>query len=548
MNENILEEHGHYEGSTKVFEELENFDFDCKTDKDFSEKYLFLNTLLDLGVSNIGEYKNRLAPLTVPQEKALLSKLKKSIDKNEGSFLLKYFAQDSLMFGTQGVDSIKGDRLVAIPFEIAPKVFAFDKDYLFILLSKENLEHEGLYVSDPKDYEKISAITKDFEIGSSTDLYKKMHQEIIELFKPIEYKTKVSALDAEIYHELQEPYHRERLIDKTGIPVSELDIEEQVYLISYLKFCDEKSLDRVKKLHTDFGVSGLRTFLSIEHGGKEMGDKILILGEKLPEDSARTLFKTYGEMVDASEEVGTLLAESLGEKATPELIEQTKDSLLVAGKNLLERYAEQSQRCEGEECKDLGQELNDKLSLAKKSVFAFSYACKTLVESGQFSIEDFNKAKLIYDKSPLPKEMQKQIIAMHNENTKQYPEKLKVLWRQTLKDGIEKENSDQIVVSVLYEDDVVSTMRVIKQEDSSWYGASFNVNPTVQGSKVGTELLKRVIEDLAKDKAFVADCYSENPMLKTYLDKFGFKITKEIPNYHDTGALVYQISLFPNRE
>ncbi len=143
---------------------------------------------------------------------------------------------------------------------------------------------------------------------------------------------------------------------------------------------------------------------------------------------------------------------------------------------------------------------------------------------------------------------------MHKINTEQYPEKLKHKWRQTLKDGLETPDPKQLIVYVSIskdnftphlENDVVSAMRVIVQEDGSYYGASFNINPTVQGSKVGSELLKKVLQDLAKDKPFVADCYSKNPMLDTYLNKFGFKITKEIENYENTEELVYQITLFP---
>jgi predicted GNAT family N-acyltransferase len=279
-----------------------------------------------------------------------------------------------------------------------------------------------------------------------------------------------------------------------------------------------------------------------------MGDNILTLGEKLPKDSAEVLFKTYADMVDATEEITELLKDNLGDKATPEMINQTKNSLLIGGKDLLEKYAKKVSVCEEVECEKIGEELKERLALAKKSVFAFSYVCKTLVDNGNFSFEDFKKAKLVYDQAPVAEEIAEKIIAMHHANTKEYPPKLGEKWRTTLKDGLKNPNSDQLVVHVSFEDEVVSAMRVIKQEDGSWYGASFNVNPTVQGSKVGSELLKKVLQDLAKDKPFVADCYSGNPMLKTYLDKFGFKITKEIENYEDTGELVYKITLDPKTE
>jgi len=143
--------------------------------------------------------------------------------------------------------------------------------------------------------------------------------------------------------------------------------------------------------------------------------------------------------------------------------------------------------------------------------------------------------------------MIEEISTMHRENTKQYPEGLREYWRGTLRDGLLNENPAQLVVSVKYKGDVIAVMRVIEREDGSWYGASFNVNPTVKGSRIGTELLKKVIDDLAKDKPFVADCYAENPMLDTYINKFGFKISNTIDNYHDTGATVHEITLSASR-
>jgi hypothetical protein len=341
------------------------------------------------------------------------------------------------------------------------------------------------------------------------------------------------------------PQVREILNKDLRIDLNELGAE-QAYIVEYIANKKRKEIVPIRDFINQYNKVGLKTFLSCAHDIK-MGDQILNLAEKLPEDSSRVLFQTYSDMVDATEEIGDILKENLGDKVTPELINSSKETLLIAGKNLLETYSKKASTCEGLDCETLGEELKERLSLAKKSVFAFSYVCKTLVEKGEFSFEDFKAAKLVYDQSPVAEEIAQKIIAMHDENTKQYPSKLGEKWRATLKNGLKNPNPDQLVVHVSFEDEVVSAMRVIKQEDGSWYGASFNVNPTVQGSKVGSELLKKVLIDLAKDKPFIADCYSKNPMLDTYLNKFGFQITKEMENYEDTGELVYQITLFPEK-
>lgn len=347
---------------------------------------------------------------------------------------------------------------------------------------------------------------------------------------------------------LQKRQMREKIERDFNITLEKFTLEEQFQFLNFLKSKNDNEFKRAERNIKIFGAPMAKTFLSIEQGGKEMGNKILTLGEKLPESSNRILFKTYGDIIDASEEVGEILKNSLKEKATKEMVNKAKESLLLNGKNLLDRYSEKAKTCEGSKCEEIGLELEERLSLAKKSVFAFSAACKVLAENGEFSFEDFEKAKLTYDQSPVSEEMKNKIIKMHHENTKQYPDKLRDEWRGTLKEGLENPDPNQLIVSASYDGEIVSTMRVIKKEDGSWYGASFNVNPTIQGGRIGSELLKEVLKDLAKDKPFVADCYSGNPMLSTYLNKFGFKITNEIENYHDTGELVYEITLLPEEK
>jgi len=338
---------------------------------------------------------------------------------------------------------------------------------------------------------------------------------------------------------------REGVEKDFSISLAELDVPTQFRFLLFLKNKSIAEANEVMKFSSKHKERGLRTFLALEHGGDEMSDNILILGEKLPQLAAEKLFTTYGDMIDATDEVSDLLRENLGEKATPEVIQQAREGLLIRGRNLLKKYAEQVESCHGISCDEIGAELQERLRLAKRSVFAFSSACRTLVDNDQFSFEDFKSAQLVYERAPLPDAIRQQIIEMHHENTKQYPEKLREYWRGTLREGIENSNDKQMFVATKFENDVTAVMRVIEQDDGSWYGASFNVNPVVQGSRIGTELLKEVIHNMAKDKPFIAECYAENPMLDTYVNKFGFEITKTIKNYHDTGSIVLEITLYP---
>ncbi len=304
---------------------------------------------------------------------------------------------------------------------------------------------------------------------------------------------------------------------------------------------EEKNKKRLVSFASDYKLDGVRTFLSLEHGGKEMSDKILTLGEKLPRQNAELLFKKYGEIIDEVNNVAEYFSVSLAKNATPEIIEQTKEQLLIKGKEMLAYYADHAKTCAEQECVDLGTELETRLKDLKASVVLLGSAVKTLVERGEFNLQDLKDIEISYDEHGLQEKDKAAISAMSHENTKQYPEKLRDYWRGTAEQALEHPAPGETFISVKYQGEIVVVMRVIPQNDGSFYGASFNVNPNIRGSRIGTELMKEVIDNYTKQGDFVADCYEHNPMLENYTGKFGFEIIDTIENYHDTGATIKKI-------
>lgn len=94
---------------------------------------------------------------------------------------------------------------------------------------------------------------------------------------------------------------------------------------------------------------------------------------------------------------------------------------------------------------------------------------------------------------------------------------------------------------VRFKEDIAGFMRVKDIDSTTVYGASFNINPSIKGSRIGTELLKEVIREYSETKDFTADVYEKNPMLDIYTKDFGFEIVGTTENYHNTGTTVLQI-------
>ena len=131
---------------------------------------------------------------------------------------------------------------------------------------------------------------------------------------------------------------REQIEKDFKLNLKEIPVKEQVYFLTNITQKTNENIKPVQDFAKNFGEAGIRTFLSIEQGSKEMGDKILELGEKLEPEVAKKVFAKYGEIIDTAESVGQNLEKMLPNKNTWGLdkeIDEIKKSLLLRAKDLL---------------------------------------------------------------------------------------------------------------------------------------------------------------------------------------------------------------------
>ncbi len=129
---------------------------------------------------------------------------------------MDYFAEDFLSVIDKKKSSVTGGRLELVPFEIAPGIFAMDRKSAFVMVNENNLSEDNLYISRLEDYEEIKSII----LNESGFLNQEDFHRIEKHFSPINMGIRESHTDFEIYRKLQEPYHRDRLFEKTGIPIT----------------------------------------------------------------------------------------------------------------------------------------------------------------------------------------------------------------------------------------------------------------------------------------------------------------------------------------
>lgn len=273
-----------------------------------------------------------------------------------------------------------------------------------------------------------------------------------------------------------------------------------------------------------------------------MALKIRSLAEILPQETAKKIFEKYTEIVDDTENVASYVEENTNTEDTENLKQIIIETLLHKGKDLLAEYGDKVAVCKDEDCSGVAKELEEKLNLFQVSTLIFGATVKELVKKGEFNLEDFKAISLEETSSDdISDTDKKSMRAIAFENTRQYPDELAQYWYGTAKDAIEGKNSNEKFIIVRHKKDIASFMRVQENADGTYYGASFNVNPFIKGSRIGTELLKKVIEEYSQKGDFYADVYENNPMLNNYIDQFGFEVVGRQENYQNTGVNIVKI-------
>jgi len=320
------------------------------------------------------------------------------------------------------------------------------------------------------------------------------------------------------------------LAEEAGIGTLQFSWGEQITLASILsnQNIDSNNLRNFVKKYKE---GGLKTFISIIHGGKEMGDKILTLGEKLPEQSASKIFTKYGEIVDVVENIIIHLKESCGEACAqdPEIISKIREQMLLEGKNFLKKI-------------DISDDNTDLLEIEKylerfkMDIVIFKNIFKAILsEEKDFSIKDFSELSLnrTYSSEQIkPKEYEemKEII---ERNYKDKPE-LKKIVLQSFNKSIEEGYNYTNFFLLKRNGKIIGFDRFdyeYEGKSGHAYFGSFNIDPEYCNSKLGGALFETTINESAQNFILHADCSPRDIFTMKYISSgfVGIKLftTKE---------------------
>lgn len=159
------------------------------------------------------------------------------------------------------------------------------------------------------------------------------------------------------------------LLREQGIVLQDLSVHEQFSFLRYAKTIRNHDADKLKLFVRDFGNKGLRVFLSLEHGGHDMGNNILHIAEQYDHKTADAIFAKYVEIVDAVEQAETYITRQFNNHAAISA-QDISEKLLIDAKNLLVAYANKNETTNKEEIMRALDKINGRVALTAEIIKA----------------------------------------------------------------------------------------------------------------------------------------------------------------------------------
>lgn len=395
---------------------------------------------------------------------------------------------------------------------------------------KQETQNEDIYkkIEQRKDLSVQERFKK--YINESEDTSSLEVNSNLELFDELGFKNKDEFAIFKLMESLQ---MRQMINEELGVDIANFSLNIQYQFLKYLSKSENRDLPKFKKLILEVNSSNKNnrviSFLSLEHGGQEMGDKILSLAENLDQESAQAIFDKYTEIVDTADGVADYLRDNFGDDKNYDqnVINNITENLLLAGKDLLVNFADEAEKLEEQE--ELVRNVLEELKEVKINILMFKNAFKEVRPSlEEIQGVEFKKISWEFLNDKEKNEMYE--IAKTNWLSRgEIGQKVLSDFEKVL---FEKESGGGNDFYLYRKDgELVSFIRFdIYKKDfdddrKHVHAHSFNVNPNMRGSKIGTAMaLKMLRGEAEKGDVVHGSVYPDYEIGSKYIEDVGFNI------------------------
>jgi N-acetylglutamate synthase-like GNAT family acetyltransferase/uncharacterized protein YjaG (DUF416 family) len=324
------------------------------------------------------------------------------------------------------------------------------------------------------------------------------------------------------YKVLLEPIFRKKIEDDFHITLKDYSIRTQIQFLNFLSksTVDNDDVKQLQSFLAKYQDNGLKSFLSLEHGGQEMGEKILKIGEKFDQETAEKIFAKYAQLADFAQDSAQYLSTQFCSNDQNKA-QKITDHLLQRGKALLSLCADENMTAES---------VLKKLDAIKTEVEIFKESFR-LVKSGdeEFSLENVHAIQLKIKDGPSvakEKEMVEKMKEIYMQNYANFPQEFQQKIIASLETRLQNQQARFYVLQ--HGGKAVAFNSFLPQDDDTMHFANFNVDPNYTSSKLGEAMMEASLDSVAKEYAIVAEAVPGLPITKTYLEKKHFQKTGDI--------------------
>ncbi len=298
-----------------------------------------------------------------------------------------------------------------------------------------------------------------------------------------------------LFSEMHEPLMRDRVESIIGVRLTNVDRRTQAQLLDFLVKCDRTRLQKVRDVSVLFENEEqrrnfVRAFLSLEHGGQEMGEKIVTIGERYGQDIAARIFAKYTTLIDMTRNVEDYLNKQF-DNADAAMAQEIAERLLVRGKNILQQFADNIMLDKGI--------VLEKLDNVVADVELFKIFVHVAQENN--SIENIRDVRDISIDSKmsdeLPLQVKEKLITLFKQNhDMSHQESARIL----LNEFRANLNDERSRAHIMWCGEDIVAFVLVRDGGESVYINGFNANKKFQDVRPGQSLLVSVINSYVEQQ------------------------------------------------
>jgi hypothetical protein len=327
----------------------------------------------------------------------------------------------------------------------------------------------------------------------------------------------------------------DKVSKKVGVNLKSLHLEEQVQFINYLSDINPHDWEKMQYLfYFKKDLSNLhlvKSFLSLDKGGLEMGQKILDTAEKLPSESANAIFEKYSELIDATKGLEDFVTREFSTEIAknPKILEEVRQKLLQKGVEVLNIFHSKIDHISGsgnDQALAVVTEALSKISTnALATLSTFKYARKNGLG---LSLEDIKNSEFKrQDRDDISTKDQEEMVGIYKENYSDDPELSEQLvdkFNQSFASSNEGEFYTYRIDGKLN-----AFVRFENSQDGK-FASALNVDKAAQGYSLGEAMMEQALTAESQDYILYAEANLNSWNTPRYLE-LGFNAVESNNKY-----------------